>query len=794
MSSNDVTNGDLMSNEAVKRGGVVHKSIVHDSAARHVTGEAVYVDDIREPAGLLHVCFGVSSCAHGRIHQMDLSRVKAFPGVVSVITAQDLPGQNDISPMHTLDEEILCSGEIHFHGQALFAVAADSRDIARRAVHLAEIDVEELPAILDFEEAMAQESWVAEPHEMKRGDPARAIEQSVHRLRGELQLGAQDHFYLEGQASLAVPQEDGDMLIYSSTQHPSELQHLLAQALGRSDNAVTVEVRRMGGAFGGKETQAAQWAIIAALLADRTGRPAKLRLDRDDDMISTGKRHPFRIRYDVGFDEQGLIQGIDLEHAALCGMSADLSAPISDRAMFHADNGYYLPHVRIRSYRCRTNTVSNTAFRGFGGPQGMMGIERVIDVIAAQLGKDPLEVRLANLYGGEGRNITPYHMKVEDNVLPELMQDLVECSAYAQRREQIVAFNQRSTVIRRGLALTPVKFGISFTTSFLNQAGALVHVYKDGSIHLNHGGTEMGQGLFIKVAQVVADAFGVNLNKVKITATHTGKVPNTSATAASSGSDMNGMAALNAVSKIKKRLVRYATEKYGVGQEEVHFIEGQVRMGGQSRSFPELIMEAYLARISLSATGYYRTPKIWYDRDKARGRPFLYFAYGAAVTEVEVDTLTGENRIRRVDILHDAGRSLNPAIDLGQIEGGFVQGAGWLTTEELWWDGSGALKTHAPSTYKIPVSSDVPEQFNVGIWEPGVNREPTIHRSKAVGEPPLMLAISVHSAINQAIASLAPGRPLPPLDAPATPERILMCIQSLKSAEILSAKDAKNAK
>jgi xanthine dehydrogenase large subunit len=451
--------------------------------------------------------------------------------------------------------------------------------------------------------------------------------------------------------------------------------------------------------------------------------------------------------------------------------------------MFHCDNGYYLPHVRIRSYRCRTNTVSNTALRGFGGPQGMMGIERVIDAIAAQLGKDPLEVRLANLYGGEGRNITPYHMKVEDNVLPELMQDLAESSAYAQRREQIVAFNRQSTVIRRGLALTPVKFGISFTTSFLNQAGALVHVYKDGSIHLNHGGTEMGQGLFIKVAQVVADAFGVDLDRVKITATHTGKVPNTSATAASSGSDMNGMAALNAVDKIKKRLVRFAVEKYGVEQEEVHFSEGRVRMGGQSRTFPELIMEAYLGRVSLSATGYYRTPKIWYDRATARGRPFLYFAYGAAVTEVEVDTLTGENRIRRVDILHDVGRSLNPAIDLGQIEGGFVQGAGWLTTEELWWDGSGALRTHAPSTYKIPVSSDVPEQFNVSIWEPGKNREPTIHRSKAVGEPPLMLAISVHSAINQAIVSLAPGRALPALDAPATPERILMCIQDQKLAD-----------
>ncbi len=766
-----------MNSSDLKTAHVVHKSIAHDSAVKHVTGEAVYVDDILEPSGLLHVGFGVSSCAHGRISRMDLSPVEVFPGVVSVISARDLPAGNDISPMQTLDEEILCSGEIHFHGQVLFAVAAESRDIARRAVLLAEIDVEELPAILDFEEAIKQKSWVAEPHEMKRGNPDRAIRQSAHRLKGELHLGGQDHFYLEGQASMAVPQEDGDMLIYSSTQHPSELQHLVAQALGRADNAVTVEVRRMGGAFGGKETQAAQWAVIAALLVDRTGRPTKLRLDRDDDMISTGKRHPFRIRYDVGFNEKGVINGIDVEHAVLCGMSADLSAPISDRAMFHSDNGYYLPNVRIRSYRCRTHTVSNTAFRGFGGPQGMMGIERVIDAIAAHLDMEPFEVRLANLYGGEGRNITPYHMKVEDNVLPELMRDLAESSAYVQRREEIAAFNRQSTVIRRGIALTPVKFGISFTTSFLNQAGALVHVYKDGSIHLNHGGTEMGQGLFIKVAQVVADAFGVDLVQVKITATHTGKVPNTSATAASSGTDMNGMAALNAVNKIKKRLIDFASEKYGVEREEVSFIEGQVRMGEQNMPFTDLIMEAYLGRVSLSATGFYRTPKIWYDRETARGRPFLYFAYGAAVSEVEIDTLTGENRIRRVDLLHDVGKSLNPAIDLGQIEGGFVQGAGWLTTEELWWDGKGGLQTHAPSTYKIPVSSDVPEEFNVRIWAPGINREPTIHRSKAVGEPPLMLAISVHSALNHAIKSLAPSRALPALDAPATPEQILMCIR-----------------
>lgn len=754
----------------------VHQPEAHDSAIKHVTGRAIYVDDMVEPTGLLHVYFGSSKLAHGRIRSLGLDKVRSFPGVVAVITASDIPGTNDISPKHTGDEEIIASEYVHFQGQVLFAVAAESRDIARRAARLAEIDIEELPAVLDIATAMEKQAWVDPPHEMSRGDAMAAISAAPHRLQGEVNTGAQDHFYLEGQAALSIPQEDGDVLIYSSSQHPSELQHLAALALGRSDNAVTVEVRRMGGAFGGKETQAAQWAVITALIASKTGRAAKLRLDRDDDMISTGKRHDFRIRYQVGFDDDGRILGIDLELAARCGFSADLSGPISDRAMFHSDNAYFLPAVRIRSYRCRTNTVSNTAFRGFGGPQGMMGIERVIDVIAAHRGKDPLEVRLLNLYGDDSRNLTPYYMKVEDNVLPELIAELLDSSNYRQRRADIASFNTSSAVIKRGIALTPVKFGISFTTGFLNQAGALVHVYKDGSIHLNHGGTEMGQGLFIKVAQVVADAFGVPLGQVKISATHTGKVPNTSATAASSGTDMNAMAALDACQKIRQRIADFLAEATGTPAEEVRFSREGVWDGKQLRNFAEVIMAAYLGRISLSATGYYRTPKIYYDRAKARGRPFLYFAYGAAVAEVEVDTLTGENCVRRVDILHDVGRSLNPAIDLGQIEGGFVQGMGWLTTEECWWDSKGQLRTHAPSTYKIPVSSDVPEAFNVKIWQRGENREPTIHRSKAVGEPPLMLAIAVHSAINQAIATSLQSKTLPSLDAPATPEQVLMCL------------------
>ncbi len=761
------------------RRNLVSSALAHDSAVKHVTGQAVYVDDILEPAGLLHAYVGTSRVARGRIKALNLAAVRAFEGVESVITAADVPGLNDCSPMHTLDEPIFAHDEIEFCGQVLFAVAARDRDTARRAARLAEVEIEALPALLEIEHAMKEESWVDPPHEMNLGDVAAALKGAPRRLQGQIRTGGQDHFYLEGQASLAVPCEDGDMMIHTSSQHPSEVQHLVAQALGRPDNAVTVEVRRMGGAFGGKETQAAQWAVIAALLADRTGRPVKIRLDRDDDMISTGKRHDFRIRYDVGFDDDGRIQAVDIELAARCGFSADLSGPISDRAMFHSDNAYFLPNARIRSYRCKTNTVSNTAFRGFGGPQGMMGIERVIDAIAAELGRDPLEVRMANLYGDAPRNVTPYHMTVEDNVLPEIMPQLAKRAGYRRRREEIARFNRASRVLKRGIALTPVKFGISFTTTFLNQAGALVHIYKDGSIHLNHGGTEMGQGLFIKVAQVVADAFQVSLDRVKISATHTGKVPNTSATAASSGSDMNAMAAFNAVNKLLGRLMAFAAAQYDLPPEEVAYIDGHFVIGDKRVAFDDMVMQAYLGRVSLSATGYYRTPGIWYDRAQARGRPFLYFAYGAAVSEVEVDTQTGEHRLTRIDILHDVGRSLNPAVDMGQIEGGFIQGVGWLTNEELWWDDKGALRTHAPSTYKIPTAGDVPEAFNAEIWHGGHNREPTIHRSKAVGEPPLMLAISVHSAINQAIASLASGKPIPPLDAPATPERVLMCIRSL---------------
>jgi xanthine dehydrogenase large subunit len=568
-------------------------------------------------------------------------------------------------------------------------------------------------------------------------------------------------------------------LVHSSTQHPAEVQHTVAKVLGLHDNAVTIEVRRVGGAFGGKESQAALIAAIAALAAAKTGRPAKLRLDRDDDMELTGKRHDFRIDYDVGFDRDGVIQGVRLDQAARCGYSADLSAAVADRAMFHADNSYALHNALIHSRRMKTHTVSNTAFRGFGGPQGMVGIERAIDEIAFQLKRDPLEVRRANFYPPRG-GITPYHMEVTDCIIAEMVDELEKSSDYRARRTAIQEFNANNRVLKKGIALTPVKFGISFTTTHLNQAGALVHVYKDGSVHLNHGGTEMGQGLFVKVAQVVAEEFQIDLDRVKITATTTGKVPNTSATAASSGSDMNGMAAKLAAETIKNRLIAFASKKYKVPEEQVVFLPNRVRVGNEEMAFGDLVAEAYLGRVSLSSTGFYATPDIHYDREKARGRPFFYFAYGAAVSEVVLDTLTGENRLLRADLLHDVGRSLNPAVDLGQIEGGFIQGLGWLTTEELWWDEKGRLRTHAPSTYKIPTANDRPDDMRISIWEKGENRSPTVYRSKAVGEPPLMLAISAFSAVTDAVAAAGDYKVFPRLDAPATPERILFAVEDVR--------------
>ncbi|MDX2203684.1 MAG: xanthine dehydrogenase molybdopterin binding subunit [Hyphomicrobiaceae bacterium] len=767
--------------------GGVHLSVRHDSGHKHVSGAAVYVDDIPEPPGTLQVYIAQSRHAHARIRRLDVAPVRAVPGVVCVATARDIPGVNDVSPFKG-DDPMFADGLVEYHGQSLFAVAAETLQLAREAAGCAIVEYEVLPAFLDIDAALAAGSLIEPPYAFGRGDVEAALAAAPHILDGRVRVGGQEHFYLEGQAAFAVPGEDEDVTIYCSSQHPTEIQHKVAHVLGIANHAVTVEMRRMGGGFGGKESQGNLPAAAAALVARLTGRPAKCVYDRDDDMVLTGKRHDFRIDYRVGFDAAGVIAGIDVVQAVRCGMSTDLSPAIADRAMFHADNVYYLPAARITSYRCKTHTVSNTAFRGFGGPQGMVAMERIIDHIAQALGRDPLEVRRANFYDhmlarpAVARNLTPYHQVIEDCVIQDIVDELVETSSYAARRAEIRAWNAASPILKRGIALTPVKFGISFTNTMMNQAGALVHVYTDGSIALNHGGTEMGQGLNVKVAQVVAEELQVDLDRVKITATHTGKVPNTSPTAASAGSDLNGMAARNACLAIKQRLSAFLAERHQCAPDEVAFLPGRVRVKGEELPFDAVIADAYRARVHLSAAGYYATPKIHWDRAAGRGRPFFYFAYGAAVSEVAIDTLTGENRILRADILHDVGKSLNPAIDLGQIEGGYVQGAGWLTTEELVWDGEGRLRTHAPSTYKIPACSDRPIDLRVGLWEKGRNVEDTIYRSKAVGEPPLMLGISVLLALSDAVAAAGDYRTYPALDAPATPERVLAAVTRLARA------------
>jgi xanthine dehydrogenase large subunit len=746
-----------------------------------VAGEALYIDDIPEAKDLLHLYVAQSVKAHARLTKLDVSKVRTAPGVVAVLTAADVPGVNDAAPIAG-DDPAFSEETVEYAGQSLFAVAAESIEQARAAAKLADIEYEELPAIVTVEQAIAANSFVLPSREIRRGDASKAIKNAKHRLTQRFEVGGQDHFYLEGHVALALPGEDGDMFVHSSTQHPTEVQHNVAKFLDLPDHAVTVEIRRMGGGFGGKETQGAWFAAIAALAAHKTGRPAKIRLDRDDDMIMTGKRHDFVITVEMGFDDKGRVSGADFILASRCGRSVDLSASINDRAMFHADNCYYFENVTIISHRCKTHTVSNTAFRGFGGPQGMLAPERMMDAIACYLKKDPLEVRKINLYGKTKRNVTPYQMTVEDNIAPEIIDELEKSANYTARRGAIRAFNKTSPYLKKGISLTPVKFGISFTASHLNQAGALLHIYTDGSVMINHGGTEMGQGLYIKVAQVVAEVLKIDIERVKITATRTDKVPNTSPTAASSGADLNGKAAEAAALTLKKRLTAFAAHNYGVTENDITFLPNRVQIGTQVVAFKDLIQLAYMNRVSLSATGFYRTPKIHYDAETYSGRPFYYFAYGAAVSEVIVDTLTGENKVVAVDILHDAGKSLNPAIDLGQIEGGYIQGMGWLTTEELFFDDKGILKTHAPSTYKIPACSDRPPVFNMKIFDRGENVEETIFKSKATGEPPFMLAISAFNAIADAISSVSGYQLYPDLDAPATPERVLFAVQKMSAA------------
>lgn len=761
----------------------VGTSVKHESASMHVTGSAQYTDDIPEVQGTLHAAFGLSSRAHARIVSMDLSAVRNAPGVVAVVTLEDVPGEKYVGPI-VADEPVFADGKVEYLGQPLFAVAATSHDLARRAARLAKVDYESLEPVIDIASAVEQQSYVLPPVRISRGDVDAVLAQAPHRHQGSFYCGGQEQFYLEGQIAYALPGENNEMQVFCSTQHPSEMQFIVAHALHQPAHSVRVQCRRMGGGFGGKESQSWQFATAAAVLARNTGRPVKLRADRDDDIMITGKRHDFRTEYDVSYDNEGLIQAIRFEHQVRCGYSADLSGAVADRQVFHSDNTYYLDTFDIRSLRLKTNTQSNTAFRGFGGPQGILAIEYVIEDIARRLGKDPLDVRKRNFYGTTDRNVTPYQMKIDDNVIEPLVAQLEASSNYRERRQQISQFNAQHRFLKKGLSLVPVKFGISFTATHLNQAGALLHIYTDGSVLINHGGTEMGQGLNTKVAQVVAEELGISIHHVRVSATDTAKVSNTSATAASSGTDLNGKAAQDAARKIKGALVIYAADHFGCDATEVVFKDNHVHCGDRTVvPFVKFVQDAYNARVPLWSSGFYRTPKIHYDFKTLTGRPFYYFVYGAACAEVIVDTLTGENCVLRADVLYDAGRSINPAVDIGQIEGGFIQGMGWLTTEELWWNPEGRLMTHAPSTYKIPSVSDCPAEFNVTLFDNG-NVENSIYQSKAVGEPPLPLGMSVFFAIRDAIhaASGPEGRQPAPLDAPATPEQILMTLNKVAPA------------
>jgi xanthine dehydrogenase large subunit len=757
----------------------VGRSVKHESADKHVSGEAVYVDDRLEFPNQLHVYARQSDRAHARILRIDTRPCYEFPGVAIAITKDDVPGQLDIGPV-VAGDPLLADGKVEYVGQVVLAVAADSLETARKAAMAAIVEYEDLEPVLDVVEAYRKKHFVLASHTHRIGDSASKLASAPRRLQGTLHIGGQEHFYLETQISSVMPTEDGGMLVYTSTQNPTEVQKLVAEVLGVPMNKIVIDMRRMGGGFGGKETQAAGPACLCAVIAHLTGRPTKMRLPRMEDMSMTGKRHPFYVEYDVGFDDDGLLHGIEMDLAGNCGYSPDLSGSIVDRAMFHSDNAYFLGNATINGHRCKTNTASNTAYRGFGGPQGMVAIEEVMDAVARSLGKDPLEVRKRNYYGKTERNVTHYHQTVEHNVIHEMTAELEQSAEYAKRRREIIEFNQKSPVLKKGLAMTPVKFGISFTATFLNQAGALIHIYTDGSIHLNHGGTEMGQGLNTKVAQVVAEVFQVDIERIQITATNTDKVPNTSPTAASSGADLNGMAAKNAAETIKQRLVDFLVREYKVTPEDVEFRNGQVCVRDHFLSFEEMIQKAYFGQVSLSSTGFYRTPKIYYDRDKAAGRPFYYYAYGVACVEVLVDTLTGEYRMLRGDILHDVGDSLNPAIDIGQVEGAFVQGMGWLTMEELVWNAKGKLETCGPASYKIPAIADMPIDLRVKLVENRKNPEDTVFHSKAVGEPPFMLGIAAWCALKDAVASLADYKVQPQIDAPATPERVLWGVEQMR--------------
>ncbi|MDO6461269.1 xanthine dehydrogenase molybdopterin binding subunit [Granulosicoccaceae sp. 1_MG-2023] len=746
----------------------------HESAHLHVAGEATYIDDIPESRGTLHCAIGMSTEAHALIQTLDLDAVRAAPGVVLVITAEDIPGVNDCGPiLH--DDPILADGEVHYVGQPVFAVIAESREQARAAARLGKISYKPLPALLTPRQAHAAGAYVIDPMSLTRGEPDKALSAAPHSLSGQFDVGGQEQFYLEGQICYIIPKEDDGFHVYSSTQHPTEMQHVVCHALNLSQHQVTVEMRRMGGGFGGKESQSAIFCGIAAVAAAKTGRPVKLRPDRDDDMLITGKRHGFAYDYEVGFDDEGRILAAKIDMIANAGFSADLSGPVATRAICHFDNAYYLENVAINAYCARTNTQSNTAFRGFGGPQGALAIELIIEDIARTLGKDPVDVRAVNYYGKQDRNVTPYGQVVKDNLLHELLPELLDSSDYSARRKAIADFNAGNSVLKKGLAVTPVKFGISFNVKHFNQAGALVHVYTDGSVLVNHGGAEMGQGLNTKVAQVVAHELGISLSRVRASAADTSKVANTSATAASTGSDLNGKAAEDAARQIRVRLAELAAELYDCKAADVVFADDKVTAGSTQIPFSELVATAYTHRVQLWSDGFYKTPGLSWDKDTLTGNPFYYFAYGAAVSEVVLDTLTGEWKLLRADLLHDAGNSINPAIDIGQIEGGYIQGMGWLTTEELCWNDKGLLTTHAPSTYKIPASNDCPPVFNTSLFK-GENPADTVLKSKAVGEPPLLLGFSVYFALRDAVANARADNSHALYVAPASCEAMLNAI------------------
>ncbi|MFE3837593.1 xanthine dehydrogenase molybdopterin binding subunit [Pseudogemmobacter sonorensis] len=745
-------------------------AIAHESARGHVTGGAEYIDDMPEPAGTLHAAIGMATIASGRILSMDLSAVRAAAGVVAVLTAQDIPGTNTVSAAGKGIDPLLAEGRVDYHGQPIFLVVATERALARRAARLARVEYQVEPPILDIAAARAAGArTIAAGLTVARGDVEAALAAAPHRISGTSSVGGQEHFYLEGQVALALPREEDEILVYSATQDPSEVQFVIAHMLHRPANAVAVNVRRMGGAFGGKESQPAIFAAMAALAADRLKRPVKMRPDRDDDMVITGKRHDFSVDYQVGFDDEGRILALDAVLFQRAGHSEDLSRGVADRAVLHVDNAYFLPAARAESRCLFTNTVSNTAFRGYGGPQGIASAERWIDDIAYTLGMDPLEVRRRNFYADGERSVTHYGQPVTDNILARLVDELAETSEYARRRAEIVALNRQPGPIRRGIALVPVKFGISYSAKFMNQGAALLSVYRDGSVHLSHAGTEMGQGIHTKMLQILASEFGLPLNRVRVTATATDKVPNTVPTSGSLGTDLNGMAVVDAARRIKVRLADVA----GASVEELRFEGGRVITPAGEMAFADLVEQAFKARVPLSATGYYRTPHVHWDRAAGRGSPYLYFTYGASCSEVAVDTLTGEYRVLRTDILQDVGHSINRDIDLGQVEGGFMQGLGWATTEELVWDAQGRLRTHAPSTYKIPLASDRPAVLNLRLAEWSVNAAPTVMRSKAVGEPPVMLGLSVPAALAMAAASVSEYAHPPRLDLPATPEKVL---------------------